>query len=102
MQSHFYKRQLVHGGFVLAICCSAVALAAHAVSNVEQLKQRKTVSYNDGSNECSSIILSPYADRETIAAALYDASRSVRVSGCVNITLDPAFPLDSHAADLEG
>lgn len=102
MQTHFYRRQLVHAGFVLAICSSVVALAAHAVSNVERAKHSETVSYNDGSSECRTIVLSPYADRETIAAALYDASRSVRVTGCVNVELDPAFPLNSHDAELEG
>lgn len=96
------RAPLSHAAFTLALCGTAIGLSAHSVAQTEAAKVAETTSYSDGSDDCRSVQLSPYADRETIAAALRGASEIVRVTGCVNVTLDPSFPLGSHAADMEG
>lgn len=49
-----------------------------------------------GDANCSTVAASPYATRETLAAALNDAARIAGASGCVILELDDRIPADQH------
>ena len=97
------KRDGLTFGLGLAVAVAAIATIAMTVDERTPATAPRadiTVSYNDGSTDCSVITLSPDADRDTIGAALRDAALFVEDAGCINIRFDPAQPRHWHGVAL--
>lgn len=79
----------------------AIGTLAHIVEERHSARSAPAlVSFNDGSADCSIITLSPYADRDTIGAALRDGALFVEDAGCINFNFDASQPANVHGVAL--